>query len=281
MPRWDEERGAPGRLRPVSWDDHLRDLDAGQRSVVLGRLQAARRRALEVGGLPVPPLCARVEQSAGAFDHRYDTEGLVDVPDDGGLHSVPLLSASAAVQATLVVVPRESPDAVRLATLTNPLEAPLLAGPAEVYLGDEFLVTAPLRTVPVGGDLTLGLGVEPGLKVARNTFFQEETAGLLGGKLTLTHRVEVELASRLAAPAEVEVREVVPVKASDDEALEVTDEAAVPPWQPLRTQEGGGELEGGRRWRVTLEPGQERKLVASYTIRIDGKQELVGGNRRP
>ncbi|MCO5168430.1 MAG: DUF4139 domain-containing protein [Planctomycetes bacterium] len=281
MPAWDDRRAAAGKLRSVTWDDRLADLDPAQRGTVLQRLRAARSEAEGVRGLPLPPLTARVEQSVGAYDHRYDTEGLVDVPSDGALHNVPLLSAQAPVRTTLVVVPRESDEPVRMATLTNPLEAPLLAGPAEVYLEDEFLVTAPLRTVPTGGELTVGLGLEPGLKVARNTFFEEKTTGLLGGGLVLEHKVVVDLASRLAAPAEVEVREVVPVKADDEQAVSVGKEHADPPWELLHRQEDGSVLRGGRRWRLTLKPGEERKLVATYALELDAKNELVGGNRRP
>lgn len=280
MPRWDDARGAPGALRRLTWDDLLADLDPAQRRGALQRVQQALGRAGEVERVARPPLTEPVERSSGAFDHRYDSVGLVDVPSDGAPHDVPLLAAAAPVRTTLVVVPRESDQAVRLATLTNPLEAPLLAGPAEVYLHDEFLVTAPLRTVPVGGELTVGLGVEPALKVARNTFFDEESTGLLGGGLALKHRVQVDLASRLPAPVEVEVREVVPVKADKDEAVEVGDESATPAWEKLDKQEGGAALEGGRRWRVTLRPGEEKKLVASYTLRLDAKNEVVGGNRR-
>jgi hypothetical protein len=165
-----------------------------------------------------------------------------------------------------------------MATLTNPLEAPLLAGAAEVYLEDEFLVTAPLRTVPVGGELTVGLGLEPALKVARNTFLDEESTGLLGGGLALKHRIHVELASRLSTSVEVEVRELVPVKHDDEQTIEVTDEAATPAWERMREQEAGRAPQGGRRWRVKLEPGEEKKLVGSYTL--DAKNEVVGGNRR-
>lgn len=281
MPSWDDARAAAGKLRPVTWDDRLSDLESGQRAAVRHHLREARVLAEGVRGLPPPPLTARVAYSVGAYDHRYDAEGLVDVPSDGALHNVPLLSAEAPVRTTLVVVPRESDEAVRLATLTNPLEAPLLAGPAEVYLEDEFLVTAPLRTVPTGGELTVGLGLEPGLKVARNTFFEEKTTGLLGGGLLLEHRVEVDLASRLALPAEVEVRDVVPVKADDGQAVAVVKEHADPPWTPLVTQEGGDVLLGGRRWRLTLKPGEEKKLVATYALELDAKNEVVGGNRRP
>ena len=61
----------------------------------------------------------------------------------------------------------------------------LLAGPADVYLEDEFLVTSPIRTVPAGAKLTVGLGVEEGLKVARNTHYDEVSKGGCFGVLTL------------------------------------------------------------------------------------------------
>jgi len=140
-----------------------------------------------------------VEQSGGSYDYRYDAEGPVDIPGDGQFHSVPLLGRSAPVETTLVVVPRESDKAVRVASLLNPLHAPLLAGKAEIYLEDEYLVTSPIRTVPPGGKLSVGLGVEEALKVARNVHYEEEATGLMGGGLALHHKVEIEIASRLKA----------------------------------------------------------------------------------
>lgn len=280
MPRWDDRGHARARLRPVTWSDRLEGLDQAQRRTVVARLKEAGHRARGAANVALPAGTRAVEESCGAFDHRYDAEGLVDVPSDGLLHNVPLMAARTPVRTTLVVVPREGDQAVRVASLSNPLEAPLLAGPAEVYLEDEFLVTTPLRTVPAGGELVLGLGVEPALKVARNTFFDEEATGLLGGGLSLRHRLEVNLASRLAEPVDVEVRERVPVPADDEKGVEVGDESASPAWEKHQLQADGTECEGGRRWRLTLKPGEEKKLVATYVVKLDSKNELVGGNRR-
>lgn len=280
LDRWDRDRADAGKLRPLRLEDQLADLEQAERAAVLARLTLARRQAEGVLAVALPPGTERVERSSGHYDHRYDAEGPVDVPSDGELHDVPLLAHEAPVKTRLVAVPRESDLAVRVAKLRNPLEAPLLAGPAEVYLGDEFLVSTPLRTVPTAGELEIGLGIEPGLKVARNTFYEEVSTGLLGGGLSLQHRIEVTVASRLAAPVEVEVRELVPIKGHDDEAVSVSEEGVAPPWEKLTTQEDGSELEGGRRWRLTLAPGEERKLVAGFKLEIDAKQELRGGNRR-
>lgn len=272
--------GGAGQLRRLGEHDRLRGLGPHEQRAVQLRLAQAREAAARVERVALPAHTVRVERSSGHYDHRYDAEGPVDVPSDGALHDVPLLSQEAPVRSRLVVVPRESEEAVRVATLTNPLEAPLLSGPAEVYLGDEFLVTTPLRTVPTGGELELGLGVEPGLKVARNTFYEEISTGLLGGGLSLKHRIEISVASRLSAPVEVEVRELVPIKADDDQAVGIVEEGVAPAWEKLPRQEDGSEPKGGRRWRLSLAPGQEQKLTGGFRLDIDAKQELSGGNRR-
>ena len=101
----------------------------------------------------------------------------------------------------------------------------------------------------------------------------------MNGGRSLIHSVEIELASRLSAPMAVEVRECVPVRADEDEDLEVVDVVSEPEWEVWK-QDTIRPLEGGRRWRLTLPPGEERKLTFGYTVKIDSKNELVGGNRR-
>src|SRR5205823_5853350 len=161
----------------------------------------------------------------------------------------------------------------------NPLASPLLAGPADIYLEDEFLVSAPIHTIPAGATLTVGLGVEEALKVARNAHFEESVHGLLGGGATLDHRVEIEIASRLAAPVTVEVRERVPVKDPADETIEIVVPDATPAWSDF-DQADTSRIRGGKKWVFPLGPGESRKLTFGYQIKIDGKNQLAGGNRR-
>jgi hypothetical protein len=275
---WDEEAHARGALR-------RQPLRLGGASDARGRwveelheaLASARRGAADLADFPAST--RDVAEAAGAFDARIDADGLVDVPSDGRPRGVPLLAREGAVTMALVVVPRESDQAVRSATLRNPLGVPVLAGPADVYLGDEFLVTSRLETVPAGGDLVVGLGVEEALKVARNTRFTESTQGLLFGTLSLEHRVEVEIASRLATRVDVEVRERVPVIADDEKDISVDLGEAEPPWEDYE-QTPEHPLRGGKRWRFALDPGETRRVSYSYAIRIDSKHELAGGNRR-
>jgi uncharacterized protein (UPF0335 family) len=239
-------------------------------------INAAISHAHRVEGLG---LGVSISDTTGHYAYRYVAEAPVTIPCDGVVHSVPLLSREADVRTLYVIVPRESLDAVRVASMMNPLNAPLLSGDVDVYLEDEFLVTTRLKTVPSGGRVSLGLGIEEAVKVARNTRFEEKAEGMLRGSLSLEHEVSVAIASRLATPVDVEVRERVPVKRPEQRELEVEILEHAPQWEPF-DQHDTQRIEGGYRFLFTLAPGEEKKLGFKYRVRIDNKLELQGGNRR-
>lgn len=275
--RWDAGEGQRGKLTHLTLRDALGDLTRQQARQVEIRIGSAQRDALTLE--PFPSRSRDVAATSGAFDYVYRADGPVDVPADGAAHNVPLTVCDAPVELTLVVVPRESDQAVRVATLRNPMHAPLLEGQADIYLGGEFLITSRIVTVPAGADLDVGLGVEEALKVARNTYYEEVTEGLLGGSLSLEHTVELEVASRLARAAQVEVRERIPVREEEDDDIKVKVSSVEPAWEDWE-QTPDQELRGGKRWRFELAPGAEKKLRYEYAVAIDSKNELVGGNRR-
>lgn len=249
---------------------------------VLSALARAERRAGELDDSALPAGCHYVWSRD--YDHAYPAATHIDVPSDGSFHAVALAAADADVRRRYVVVPRESCDVFRTAELDNPIDAPLLSGPVDVYLGDDFLLTAPLDTTAARGRLELGLGVEQGIKVARNTRFREESAGLMGGSLELHHQIVVDINNNLDQPAPMEVRERVPIvpEAQEDD-IKLNVGAVSPPWQPYeQTARSAGEpeLEGGYRWRVEVGAGASTTVRAEYVVKISSKQELVGGNRR-
>ncbi|MCP4660047.1 MAG: DUF4139 domain-containing protein [bacterium] len=243
---------------------------------VLVAIQTARQTAARIGRSEPPPTYA-FPAAWQDFDHAYAAEAQVDVASDGTFHSVPLLARTAETELRHVVVPRESPDVFRFVTLTNPLPRPLPQGPADIYVGGDFLLSSTLRTVAPGGTAELGLGVEEAIKVARNTTFAE-SSGLLGGRLGLEHAIRIDVANLLPETARVEVRERVPITRDGDEAVKVAVTEGEPPWESF--QQTHNPIEGGYRWLVELEAGDTRTLQARYTIQFAAKHELVGGNRR-
>ena len=247
---------------------------------VMGAVERARQRAAQVASR-VPPGCQLAWSEA--FDYAYPAAARVDVPSDGDFHSIPLADRRTACEPRYVVVPRESTDVFRTASVENPLEAPLLPGPIDVYLRGDFLLTSRLELTPPRGRFTLGLGVEQAIKVARNTRYREESAGLMGGALLLHHEISVEVRNNLPRPAPIEVRERVPVTVENDDDVELKLGQASPAWEEWKQDKaspGEADLKGGRRWRVTVPAGGKQELRADYEVKISAKHELVGGNRR-
>jgi hypothetical protein len=170
-----------------------------------------------------------------------------------------------------------------VASIENPFAGPLLPGPIDVYDRGRFLVTSSVDYTPPGASVEIGLGVDPAVKIARNSEFREEVGGMLRGALKLIHAIAIDVENLSGRAIELEVRERVPVVREGDDDVEVTIGRAEPAWErwtPDPEAPRDRRLRGGHRWRVTVPPSQKRTLRAGYEVKISGKLELVGGNRR-
>lgn len=235
-----------------------------------------RRRAEAVASLPLPGQAVRPRESAGSFDHRFDAAARADVPSDGTWHTVTVGEIPVGLRAEYLCVPSVEQTVYATLVLSNATDQALLAGPVEVTVDDEFLLTAALPTLAPGGVRRVGLGPAGGVRVTRRTNLHESASGLRGNTTVLNHGVRVELANGLARPVRVEVHERVPVTSDPDVRIEERAGWAVP-------VEGAGPdryAPGTRIWRLDLPAGATAALDGGYEIRIPTGKALVGGNRR-
>ncbi|WP_432126066.1 DUF4139 domain-containing protein [Streptomyces sp. bgisy082] len=233
-----------------------------------------RRRAEGVAALPLPRYAVRPRESAGSFDHRFDADARADVPSDGTWHTVTIGEIPVGLLTEHLCVPSVEETVYATLAVSNATGQALLAGPVEVTVDGEFLLTAALPTLAPGGVGRLGLGPAEAIRVTRRTHLRESTAGLRNNVTVLDHQVRVELVNRLAAPAVVEVRERVPVTSEPDVRIEERPGWAVP-------EDGPEEHAAGTRVRrVELPAGGTAVLEGGYEIRIPAGKALVDGNRR-
>ncbi|MFJ2932578.1 DUF4139 domain-containing protein [Streptomyces sp. NPDC087219] len=235
-----------------------------------------RRRADAVASLPLPGHAVRPRESAGSFDHRFDAAARADVPSDGTWHTVTVGEIPVGLRTEYLCVPSVEQTVYATLVLSNATDQALLAGPVEVTVDDDFLLTTALPTLAPGGVRRVGLGPAEGIRVTRRTHLDESTAGLRNNITVLDHRVHIELANGLARPATVEIRERVPVTSDADVRIEERAGWSAP--------EDGGASErhapGTRVRRVDLPAGGTTALDGGYEIRIPAGKALVGGNRR-
>ncbi|KUN29966.1 hypothetical protein AQJ23_04340 [Streptomyces antibioticus] len=235
-----------------------------------------RRRAEAVAALPLPAHAVRPRASAGSFDHRYDAVARVDVPSDGTWHTVTVGRIPVGLRTEYVCVPAVEQRVYATLVLSNATDQALLAGPVEVRVDDDFVVSAALPTLAPGGARRMGLGPAESIRVTRRTSRKESTAGLRNNVTVLAHGVHVELANTLGEPVTVEVREQVPTTAEAD--IRIDEQAD---WTaPEDTASADHPDPGTRVWRVDLPAGGTATLNGGYEIRIPAAKALVGGNRR-
>ncbi|HEY0255167.1 MAG TPA: DUF4139 domain-containing protein, partial [Kofleriaceae bacterium] len=272
---------------PVPRLDYAQLVMAPPGSTSRGRLIAAPRKRSSYGAtgtvdqLALPP--GHHAEWQHVYDYAFVTDGAVDVAADGAWHGIAITTKQGSAKLRHVAVPREQADVFRVATIANPLEGPLLPGPIDVYDRGQFLVTSEVDYTPPRGEVEVGLGVDAQVKIARNVEFHEEATGMLRGALRLIHAVSIDVENLGTRPVEVEVRERIPVARDGDDDVEITTTKIDPAWErwtPDPNAPSAQRLRGAYRWRVAVPPSQKKTLRATYEIKIAGKQELVGGNRR-
>lgn len=276
-----EVAGARGKLSQVSEFDAVFAVGVTvQVDVLLAVLNLWQQRTSMVHALPLPPRCTMVT-SFDAFDFRYDCVAPVDVPSTGQWSTVPVMECQVGLTPQYVCVPAVEPKVYRTLAISNASTTALLAGPVEVSVGDEFLMTTTMPAIPPGANTErLGLGVEEAIKVARKTNFAETTGGFLGGSTVLKHDLDIEVNNRLASAANLEVRERVPQVPLSEKDIKVEEAEVKPAWGKVAGPVDGVVTEGLRRWHVTVPPGGRTTLTASFLVRIPADKMLVGGNRR-
>lgn len=258
----DEQGGHRGRLFPGAGFDPV--------------TAEYRRRAETVGALPLPGHAVRPRESAGSFDHRFDAAAPADIPSDGTWHTVTVGEIPVGLRTEYLCVPSVEQTVYTTLVLSNATDQALLAGPVEVTVNEDFLLTAALPTLAPGGVCRVGLGPAEAIGVTRRVNLRESTAGLRNNVTVLDHRVHVELANRLPVPVSVEVRERVPVTSDADVRIEERADWTAP------EGDAGPERHapGTRLWRIELPAGGTTALDGGYEIRIPAGKALTGGNRR-
>ncbi|MEU4300254.1 mucoidy inhibitor MuiA family protein [Kitasatospora aureofaciens] len=225
--------------------------------------------------LPLPRHAVPPRRSAGSFDRRFDAAAPADIPSDGTWHSVTVDEIPLSVSPEYVTVPAVEQKVYATLMLANRTDRAVLAGPVEVTVDDEFLLTAALPTLAPGETRHLGIGVTESIEVARRTELHESATGMLKGNSTLLdHRVHIQLANRLGRAVTVEVRERVPLASDAEIRIEERADWHAP---AVPTPECPP---GTRVWRIELPPGGRTELDGGYQIKIPAGKAIAGGNRR-
>jgi len=214
---------------------------------------------------PAETVTASVDASGAAV--TYLVPGQVSVPADGAPHKVTVARFTLSPKLDYLAAPKLVEATYRRARLSNNSPYTLLPGPANLFSGDEFIGTTALELVAPQGEIELYLGVDDRIKVKRELKRREVDKRLIGGKRRIQYGYEIRPENLLPVPAQVTLRDQVPVSRHEDIKVRLENSDPSPKEQT--------EL-NGLEWVFTLSPGEKRAVRFDFGVEHPQGMEVVG-----
>jgi len=208
---------------------------------------------------------AEVEESGTAVS--FTVSGSIDIPGDGTPHKTTLARHELPPQLDFLAVPRHTDAVYRRAKLTNSTGAPLLPGPANLYVGDEYIGQNRLEYTPGGAEVELVLGVEERITVKRELVRRDVDKRLLRDVRQVAYGYEIKLENLLPAPARITVQDQYPV--SRHEQIKVRLDRITP--EPLEQSDLHI-----LKWQLDLAPAEKKTIRYEYQVEHPRALSVVG-----
>lgn len=191
----------------------------------------------------------------------------VDVPSDGSPHKTAVATLSLSPELDYLTVPKLVAAAYRRATIANDSEFTLLPGPVNIFYSNEFVGTTQLKHIAPNETFKLFLGADDRIKVERKLVTREVDKRFLGDRRRLRYAYQIEIKNLRDRQEKAIVQDQLPVSSHED--IKVRPEEFLP--EPAK-QTDLGILE----WPLTLDPGQEIKIIFGFTVEHPRHLTLTG-----
>jgi uncharacterized protein (TIGR02231 family) len=208
---------------------------------------------------------AAVEASGAAV--TYQVPGTVTVPADGAPHKLTVARFELTPELDYVAAPKLVEAVYRRAQVSNDSPYTLLAGPAHLFAGDEFIGTTELELTAPQGEIELYLGADDRVRVERELKRRAVDKRLVGDRRRLRYGYAITLKNLLPVEVQVTLHDQIPVPRH--EHIKVKLESAEP--RPAEQTELNL-LE----WELTLAPEEEQVVRFDFSIEHPRGMSLLG-----
>ncbi len=271
--------GDESRIRPINT---VSEAVASQPGIVQhdGEIHVRGGRSSEVQRYDEGQAVSYTEMSVAGSEFAANLVIATPVDLDSGAEAKRVLVVQRRIPGTFVreAIPRYSDHVFVRGTLENPLDVPILAGPAEVYVESapvkggppvtNFVGKDTIDDVASGEEFTMYLGADQSLKVEQEV--EREVLSRTGGKKTkIRYTVKITSESFRQAPVELWVQDRIPVSLLKDVTVE---DVEILPGPDVQSEEGL------LTWKLTLGAGERSEIEAAYTIEFPSELTARGIN---
>ena len=193
------------------------------------------------------------------IDDRYTLE------TDGKTTTIGMKQFDVPALYNYVSTPKIDPSAFLTANIINWQDYDLQSGEASLYFEGTYLGKTYIDLSAVADTLSLSLGKDNGIKVTRKLAKEFSAKRFIGGNRTDTRQYEINVRNTKQVPVNITISDQFPV--STNKEINVDDQKAPEAQIDKDT--------GISTWTITLQPGQEKKLDISYSVKYPKDRKVV------
>jgi uncharacterized protein (TIGR02231 family) len=239
---------------------------APYRAKAKGALKMEDRTMLMEQAEAAPAEFMTSEVSSEQTSISFHIPRAVDIPSDNSQHGNVVAIEQLPVSLEFLAVPKLSPFIFLRSEIVNRAAYPLLPGKVNIFTGNTFTGSSPLKKVAASEKFDLYFGTDDQITVKREELKQHKEAGLFG-KNRMSYRYKIELNNFRKEPQTVTVRDQLPL-ATDTEIKVSLDEPSIKP-DEIRE-------DGRLTWKLPLKAGEKRELTFGIVVEYPKEREVTG-----
>ncbi len=193
------------------------------------------------------------------LDFRYQLARPEKILSTGERHKYLLNTETLQGEFFYQIVPTVNEHAYQMIQITNVKFRPILAGPANIFYGSDFIGTTDMACLNQDMKQEIGLGVDPRVSVKREVQNNIHTVGTFSSSKRNSVKSTLKLKNNTSEPIKVKTFDVVPLSQLDK--IKVTSASFTP-------SKGGqyDESKGIIEWNVSLPVNEEKTFCTTYDV---------------
>jgi uncharacterized protein (TIGR02231 family) len=232
---------------------------------------------LEKRGADLPALAVDAQVSSSGLSTQLRVPRPESVPADNRPHRVRVAEIALPLDPTHVAVPKNATRFFVQAKPKNTAAFAILAGAAQVFVGNDFVGRIAIGDTPIGEKLDLSLGADPGITIERRQEKADrEGPGFLGSRARWTYKYRITIKNSSAATGDAQVEVIEPIPISRDDRIKVSLDTAEPAFLRGADEDRERETQGFVKWRFSVAKGEERVIQITYVVSAPQDLRITG-----
>ena len=194
----------------------------------------------------------------------YEIKDKYTLETDGKTTTIGIMNIDIPAMYHYYTVPKVDPSAFLIADIVHWQDFDLQSGEASLYYEGNYLGKTYIDLGAEADTLTLSLGKDNGVKISRKLVKEFSSKRFIGSNKTDSKSFEITLRNTKKVPVDITINDQFPVSTNKEISVE-----------DLKAAGAAIDKETGMiTWSVHLKPGEEKKLIKSYSVKYPKDKQV-------